>query len=582
MVGGAPNSVPVDDHRSVSAAMTASVEAQPDVRPRVIGEPEVLATRSPAQRLVGIILVLVVALWSVALIWRTKSYTLDDAFITWRYALNLVHHGTWNFNPSGPHVEAYSSTLYAVIAVVPTLIGINVLAFFKLLALGVCLILPVGAIWKRYRPAEIFLILVLTVANPVFVLNMWSGLETNVTVILVAVGLYLAVSDTHRSHLLAFSVLLVLISATRTEGAAYAGVIALVGIPLLPDTPLLSRQRAEETIRYLLRALGPAVVFMIAYLAFRVAWFGELGTGPSWVKFASGDHYANFTANLGQFVPCALISLLFVQGLARGVARVRLTLAWAGMMVIFAVVFLPSDLLMNFFGRFQFMVTWPLVLAAAGCWIRTPRSRWDASPVVLVAAAVLWALPQILPTAPATATILNYYLLVRSHGTLGDVLHNSFPRDTVVMMGDVGLAPYLADLNVVDSVGLALPKPWREEGPTGVMKGVKRGVIVLPAKSKDPADVLTKADGAQGVYDNAKIAQWAGAHGYRPAGYVAYGGGYFMYLWLSPSLYENGRIRAAVTTAQCRSETLPVPEALSDVPDNRIWPIRPAPDQSCR
>jgi hypothetical protein len=149
-------------------------------------------------------------------------------------------------------------------------------------------------------------------------------------------------------------------------------------------------------------------------------------------------------------------------------------------------------------------------------------------------------------------------------------------------MGDVGLAPYLSDLKVVDSVGLALPKAWRgKEFPAAAMDGIRHGVVVLPAKSKDPADLLTKADGAQGVFDPVKIAAWATEHHYRPAGYVAYGSVYFMYLWLSPSLYDSGKVRSAIEVAQCRSETEPVPSTLGDVPNDRVWPIHPDPTGAC-
>ena len=65
---------------------------------------------------VGILALVAVSIWAIYLIWMLKSYTLDDSFITWRYGENLVQHGTWNFNPSGPKVEAYSSFLYALIS----------------------------------------------------------------------------------------------------------------------------------------------------------------------------------------------------------------------------------------------------------------------------------------------------------------------------------------------------------------------------------------------------------------------------------------------------------------------------------
>ena len=59
-----------------------------------------------------------------------------DAFITWRYGFNLVNHGIWNYNPSTfDPTQAYTNPIYALLSIIPALLGINVVLFFKIISL---------------------------------------------------------------------------------------------------------------------------------------------------------------------------------------------------------------------------------------------------------------------------------------------------------------------------------------------------------------------------------------------------------------------------------------------------------------
>jgi len=69
---------------------------------------------SPAHRRLlaaGVLLVLAGVLAGHSLYF---DFVCDDAFISFRYADNLVHHGELNFNP-GQRVEGYTSFLWTVL-----------------------------------------------------------------------------------------------------------------------------------------------------------------------------------------------------------------------------------------------------------------------------------------------------------------------------------------------------------------------------------------------------------------------------------------------------------------------------------
>jgi hypothetical protein len=67
--------------------------------------------------------------------WIWSRFTVDDAFISWRYGKNLVLHGLWAYNPdSFDLTQAYTNPIFAVLGVIPNALRLDVVAFFKLLA----------------------------------------------------------------------------------------------------------------------------------------------------------------------------------------------------------------------------------------------------------------------------------------------------------------------------------------------------------------------------------------------------------------------------------------------------------------
>ena len=64
------------------------------------------------------------------------QFTVDDAYISFRYAKMLVEHHVWNWNPSGARVESYTSATYTVLAIVPALLHLPTALFFKLTGLA--------------------------------------------------------------------------------------------------------------------------------------------------------------------------------------------------------------------------------------------------------------------------------------------------------------------------------------------------------------------------------------------------------------------------------------------------------------
>ena len=56
-----------------------------------------------------------------ALFWTLLyfQFTVDDAYISFRYGHVLAEHHVWNWNPAGARVEAYTSAIYTFLSILP-------------------------------------------------------------------------------------------------------------------------------------------------------------------------------------------------------------------------------------------------------------------------------------------------------------------------------------------------------------------------------------------------------------------------------------------------------------------------------
>ena len=63
-----------------------------------------------------------------------SRFTVDDAFITWRYGINLVNHGIWSYNPVNFDVtQSYTNALIAFLSLVPAYLELDMVLFLSYL-----------------------------------------------------------------------------------------------------------------------------------------------------------------------------------------------------------------------------------------------------------------------------------------------------------------------------------------------------------------------------------------------------------------------------------------------------------------
>jgi arabinofuranosyltransferase len=206
-----------------------------------------------------------------ALVQRFWGHTVDDAFISFRYAENFVAGHGLVFNP-GERVEGYTNFLW-VMAISPFLAaGADPVLVARILGVLASLgtLLAVFRFGPRCddRPEIAWVAPILVAANPAFCLWATGGLETPLFACLVAWAIGLASEGAERGEApLASAVLAGLAALTRPEGALVAGLLALA---------LLLVNRRREFLLPWLRYCAVFAVIFLPYFAWRWTYYDAL------------------------------------------------------------------------------------------------------------------------------------------------------------------------------------------------------------------------------------------------------------------------------------------------------------------
>ena len=208
----------------------------------------------------------------LVLAWRFFDHTVDDAFISYRYARNLAEGQglVWN---AGQRVEGYTDFLWVVALAGALCAGIDAELASKLLGLAAgaaTLAAVVRASPRSDRYPEVaWLAPVLAAVSPA--LSVWAtgGLETAAFAALVTWTVVLALPALEDQPLRPICAVLAAAAAlTRPEGVGVAALVA-GGIALL-------RRPRHETARTLARFGWVFLALFLPYFFWRWSYYGDL------------------------------------------------------------------------------------------------------------------------------------------------------------------------------------------------------------------------------------------------------------------------------------------------------------------
>ncbi len=315
------------------------------------------------------------------------KWIVDDAYISYRYAENLVKHGEFTFNVGEDPVEGYTGILLPLGIASAFCIGMHpeTMAHFIGLFSFLILLIVFHKLLFRVCSSQFYRLwfFLLFVSAPFLYTHVFSGLETITFVaLLLASALQLhsilnSFSDSFLSHA-ALALSLLMLSLCRPEGVVYAVIVTCI----LACMAVLHLTSFRSFIRsFLFFLVLPGVI----YFVWRWRYYGYLLPNTFYAKQASSLNRKSLY-DLAYFCIHYLllptISLIVFLLLAPDKILKRFgknylknaDILMLGSLVLFSLVtiyqYLRSNLLMNFSYRF-FVPLYPIALIILS-WLLSP------------------------------------------------------------------------------------------------------------------------------------------------------------------------------------------------------------------
>lgn len=457
---------------------------------------------------------LLLAIAGLTLLAWSNRFLQDDAFISFRYAHNLVSGAGLVFNPGEP-VEGYTNFLWTLLVSAAMALGIEPSAF----AFSAGLLSFVVSLAASYRLARTLLptgpgalaAVCLLGTNYTFSCYATGGLETSLQAALLALATVLALAPSPAAGFgpgrgAALSLTLAAAVMTRPDSLVVAAVLLTYVLARGWRNSVEGRGRGGSTMAL----LAPLGVLLGGWLGWKLAYYGDLLPNTFHAKVSLGEGLRqglSYTVAFGLdyfLLVLPLLVLLDWRALFRSAdARVAAVAASVALWVA-AVIAVGGD-----FMEFRFFVPiLPLLfpLLAWACF-RFGRWRWvgGAFVVLTLVGSLMAAQRTRLAGGMETIRQLSGHLRYESQDWdgIGRLLGATFgPRDSVVIATTAaGALPYYSRLITVDQHGLCDPWVARHGETFAGLRGhrriaplayLERRSVNLVFGSPGPEDVATR------------------------------------------------------------------------------------------
>jgi hypothetical protein len=372
--------------------------------------------------------------------------SIDDAYITLRFAQNLLHGDGLLFNRFEP-VEGYSNLTWVVLLALCGMLGFSMEFAMKVLGFisGLLVFLFIYRASQKIFSKEQFRIVpvLLLTSSAFFALWAVDGLETVFYTMLLSMLLYFLLND--ELHILKLGSLLGLILLTRPEGILFS--VVAVGYVFYRT--------------HLVCAIKLAMVsglFFLTQLIFRWSYYHELVANTALNKLHPGvssiveglKYLLKFNQGSGYLIlPLALIGLLS----PRLPQKFRFLL---GMFVLAQFIFLlvsGGDFMYGF--RFIIPIL-PVLCILATLGLQTLiLKRQIETQILMIGLLIIWnAMSEFQNLPSKTIHINNLTHRASPHFLIGDYLKTHANPNDLVLLSEAGIIPYYSKLATRDYLGL--------------------------------------------------------------------------------------------------------------------------------
>ena len=286
--------------------------------------------RRPWHVVLGLILPMTLLIWNML---RVRSFTIDDAYISYRYARNFARGLGLVYNP-GEHIEGYTNFLWTVVLGAGMRLNLDPEALAKILGgLASCgSLYVVFLLSRRLRPYTVMPCVATWLMATSIVQSGYAvfGLETSAFTFFVLAGCELFFRERDRPAAMPYSGLMFgLAGLTRPEAPMFIGILML-----FLGRRLFDRQNLLRGVLF----AAPIAVHLLWRHSYYDAWLPNTlaaKTGSLGQQLRGGSDY------LGQYLrhtwPVWLLALIGV-GVAQGVTALSLmALALAVLMYVLLV-----------------------------------------------------------------------------------------------------------------------------------------------------------------------------------------------------------------------------------------------------
>jgi arabinofuranosyltransferase len=390
------------------------------------------------------------------------AFLIDDAYISFHYARNLVEGAGLVLNP-GERVEGYSNFLWVLLLAAGMKCGVAPETLSRALGMlaGLALLEVTRRLALRLLPEEplsrwlALLAVAMLVASRTVAAWCTGGLETRLYTVLIAAGLLLLAREiSTESGVFPWSApVLGLALLTRTDGFLLVGILA-AGLLLF---------RKGKVGRHGTLFFGILALTIGAQLAFRRAYYGEWLANTYYAKvpglaLRSGFRYLALAAGsygLYLSIPLALLALERPSK--------RRSVAWLGCALLLGHLAYVASVGGDHFELRFVDVVWPLTAALSIAGARRiprllPARAGSALATALAGCLVLWNLVPAFrgfASTEATFAIELESSLCIAWSEVGRYFRDHAAPDEVIALRPAGVIPYVSRLRILDMEGLS-------------------------------------------------------------------------------------------------------------------------------
>lgn len=403
------------------------------------------------------ILVLALILFTI-FTYMFSSFTIDDAYISFRYSENWINGDGLTWNAGDDPVEGYSNFLWVVLAGIILKLGVSIEFGIKLAGIILALLnlILIYKIAKEITKSDLWssIVILFTAATPAFGFWAVGALENHLFMFFLYLGIYLLFNELKHNSYPYSAAAFAGAAMTRHEGAVLF-VATLIFLALRQfDLSKFSLSCKKEDLTYWFKSALTFGIIYTPYFIWRVQYYGYFFPNTYYAKAIPGagiNEITNFLWFFWPFLVMALFALIkFKDGLQINLKREYVYFWMITLLSLFLLI--NRDPIMGNYHRFYIHFIPLVYILCVPLWKSITHAKHSAIWIILL----LILIPMEPHKLSDNYTTYDIYSqgLEDVHVMLGKWINQRTPEDITLAITDAGAVPFYAKRRTIDLWGL--------------------------------------------------------------------------------------------------------------------------------